>query len=185
MSYDIPLIFACSLTQNKNFRKVSIPDVVVGLDDGNTLPDDFSMAAGDFISIYGHLQEASQWDSVVCCFFLDALPNIVECIQIVHHMLKVGGVLVNFGPLLYHWSGPAMRPDDRSHEEYQSRFAHLDRRYMESIDLSWDDVREVLINVGFDIVEETVAVDALYTTDRRSMMNTAYRCIHFVAQKRP
>jgi carnosine N-methyltransferase len=164
---------------------VSIPDVVIGVRDDNRLPDDFSMAAGDFKSIYGHPREASKWDSVVCCFFLDASPNIVECIQIIHQMLKVGGVLVNFGPLLYHWSGPAMRPDDGSTEEYQSRFAHLDRRYMESVDLSWEDVREVLINVGFDIVEETVGVNALYTADRRSMMNVAYRCIHFVARKRP
>lgn len=144
---------------------------------------DFSMAAGDFVGIYGNPREIGQWDSVVCCFFLDAAPSIVEYIQVIHKMLKDGGTLINLGPLLYHWSGPAMRPDDRTVEDYHSRFSYLDSRYMTSVDLCWEDVREILINVGFEILEEKVGERALYTADRRSMMNMAYRCIHFVAKK--
>jgi carnosine N-methyltransferase len=145
---------------------------------------DFSMAAGDFVGIYGNPRETGQWDSVVCCFFLDAAPSIVEYIQVIYKMLKDDGILLNLGPLLYHWSGPAMRPDDRTVEEYHSRFSYLDKRYMTSVDLCWEDVREILVNVGFEILEEKVGARALYTADRRSMMNMAYRCIHFVARKR-
>ncbi len=143
----------------------------------------FSMAAGDFAMIYGTPKEREQWDAVVCCFFLDAAPSIVEYIQIIYRMLRPGGILVNFGPLLYHWSGPAMRPDDRSFEDYQERFSYLDPRYMNSVDMSWEDVREILMNVGFDILEENPGQRALYTADRKSMMNLGYRCVNFVAKK--
>eukprot|EP00540_Astrosyne_radiata_P007103 CAMPEP_0116851646 /NCGR_PEP_ID=MMETSP0418-20121206/16849_1 /TAXON_ID=1158023 /ORGANISM="Astrosyne radiata, Strain 13vi08-1A" /LENGTH=454 /DNA_ID=CAMNT_0004483713 /DNA_START=284 /DNA_END=1648 /DNA_ORIENTATION=- len=152
-------------------------------DDGNDYPD-FSMAAGDFLCIYGHSREAHQWDGVVSCFFLDAAPCIVEYLLVIYNMLKPGGMLFNMGPLLYHWSGPAMRPDDLSIEHYECRYRHLDRRYLDSVDLSWSDVRNILENIGFEILEEHVGVRALYTADRRSMMNMEYRCIQFVAQKR-
>eukprot|EP00547_Thalassionema_nitzschioides_P004743 CAMPEP_0194222340 /NCGR_PEP_ID=MMETSP0156-20130528/32693_1 /TAXON_ID=33649 /ORGANISM="Thalassionema nitzschioides, Strain L26-B" /LENGTH=415 /DNA_ID=CAMNT_0038953091 /DNA_START=253 /DNA_END=1500 /DNA_ORIENTATION=- len=171
-------------------RKIVIPDInpssylMSSEDDNDLTPPDFSMAAGDFCGIYGSLREESQWNAIVCCFFLDAAPSIVEYIQVIHKMLKPGGHLINFGPLLYHWSGPAMRPDDRTREKYQSRFSYLDSRYMSSVDMSWEDVRHILVNAGFDIVEERVGVRTLYTADRRSMMNMAYRCIHFVAKKR-
>jgi carnosine N-methyltransferase len=170
-------------------RTVEIPDedpfeILTGADDGSPLPE-FSMAAGEFFSIYNHPKEADQWDCVACCFFLDACPSIVENIQLIHRMLKPGGVLINFGPLLYHWSGPAMRPDDNSVEDYQARNSHLDQRYMCSVDLCYEDIREILINVGFEIVEENSGKKCLYTADRRSMMNMVYRCVSFVARKLP
>jgi carnosine N-methyltransferase len=170
-------------------RAVQIPDVdpftiLSGADDGSPLPE-FSMAAGEFFSIYNHPREAGQWDCVACCFFLDACPSVVENIQLIHRMLKPGGVLINFGPLLYHWSGPAMRPDDKSVEEYQARYSYLDERYMCSVDICYEDVREILVNVGFEIVEEKTGVKCLYTADKRSMMNMVYRCVDFVARKLP
>ena len=146
-------------------------------------PVEFSMAAGDFVSIYSNPGEGEKWDAVICCFFLDAAPSIAEYLQVVYAMLKGGGFLINFGPLLFHWSGPAMRPDDKSVQDYHSRFSYLDSRYMTSVDMSWEDVRELLVNIGFEIVEEKVGIRALYTADTRSMMNMAYRCIHFVARK--
>lgn len=168
-------------------RTVQIPDVdpftiLSGADDGSPLPE-FSMAAGEFGSIYNHPREVGQWDAVVCCFFLDACPCIVESLQLIHRMLKPGGLLINFGPLLYHWSGPAMRPDDRTPDEYQARFSYLDKRYMNSVDLCYEDVREILVNIGFDILEEKTGIKCLYTADRRSMMNMVYRCVNFVARK--
>lgn len=170
-------------------RFVTIPDVDPGeilasADDGSPLPE-FSMAAGDFFSIYNQPQEASQWDCVASCFFLDACPSIVESIQVIHRMLKPGGVLINFGPLLYHWSGPSMRPDDKSVDEYRSRYPHLDPRYMCSVDLCYEDIVEILVNVGFEILEEDTGIQCLYTADRRSMSNTVYRCVCFVARKVP
>ena len=160
----------------------SITDDIID-EDNSQQQQQFSMAAGDFVGIYRHPREQGKWDGVVSCFFLDAAPNVIEYIQIIHSMLKEDGIFINFGPLLYHWSGPAMRPDDLTHADYMKRFQHLDQRYMTSVDISWADFREILMNCGFEILEEKVGIRSLYTADRKSMMNMAYRCINFVAKK--
>lgn len=184
-------------------RTVQIPDVDPmsvlmpplpddeDVDEGEELPSsrsrrpvpEFSMAAGDFAAIYNHDREAEQWDCVASCFFLDACPNIVELLQVIYKMLKPGGLFVNLGPLLYHWSGPPMRPDDKSLQEYRQRYQHLDDRYFTSIDLCYGDVKEILNNIGFEILEEEIGVECYYTTDQRSMMKTKYQCVSFVAKK--
>jgi carnosine N-methyltransferase len=151
--------------------------------EGATAPPDFSMAAGEFVSIYSTESQRGQWDAVVACFFLDASPSIVECLQVIYQMLSPGGYFFHFGPLLWHWSGPAMRPDDKSVHDYRQRYDYLDPKYLMSIDLSWEDVREIMSNMGFEIVESSTGHHALYTADRRSMMNLHYRCIQFVARK--
>lgn len=166
-------------------RFVLIPDVdpwATLCPEGRRQPE-FSMAAGDFSSIYDSPKEVNQWDCVACCFFLDAVPSVVEYLQLIYRMLRPGGILINFGPLLFHWSGPPMRPDDKSVEDYLSRNSHLDDRYLKSIDLNYDDIRQIIINIGFHIIEETTGIKALYTADKRSMMNTVYRCASFVARK--
>jgi len=95
-------------------------------------PPDFSMAAGEFISIYGTEREQGRWDAVVACFFFDASPSIVEYFQVVYRMLKPGGYVFHFGPLLWHWSGHALWPNDRLSEKLpilghqQVLIAHLD-----------------------------------------------------------
>lgn len=169
-------------------RVVEIPDVdpyaIIEEHDVGDSTAEFSMAAGEFVSIYNTPREKGQWDAVVCCFFLDASPCVVEYIQVIHHMLKPGGIIVNFGPLLWHWSGPAMRLEDKGVADYQKRYSHLDKKYLTSVDLSWGDVRHVLVSAGFDIIEERVGVEALYTSDHRSMMSMKYRCVNFVAKKR-
>ncbi|VEU43389.1 unnamed protein product [Pseudo-nitzschia multistriata] len=144
---------------------------------------EFSMAGGDFVSIYNHDQEAGQWDCVASCFFLDATPNIVETLQVIYKMLKPGGILVNLGPLLYHWCGPPMRPGDNSLQDCRRRYSLLDDRYFTSIDLSYDDVKVILEKVGFEILEEKTGIQCYYTADQRSMMKTEYQCVSFVAKK--
>ena len=169
-------------------RAIQIPDidpfsVLSGTAENGSFATEFSMAAGEFKSIYGHSREEGQWDAVVCCFFLDACPNMVDHIQMIHRMLKPGGLLIHFGPLLYHWSGPAMRPDDKAVEDYRSRYSYLDKRYMDSCDLCYEDIREIFINVGFEFVEEKTGIKSLYTADRRSMMNMVYHCVSLVVRK--
>lgn len=191
--YGKPSTSACSavafvshgfLTLSSNYRKIMIPDIdPVEMLNSDSLPD-FSMAAGDFASIYADPSQQGKWDGVVCCFFLDAAPSIVRYIQVIHSMLKEGGLLISFGPLLYHWLGPTLRPDDESYEAYQARFRHLDQRYMNSVEFCWEDIEEILIKVGFVIEEQHPGIPSLYTADTRSMMNTSYRCIHFIARKK-
>ena len=148
----------------------------------NNTPD-FSMAAGEFVSIYSTDREKGAWDAVVACFFLDASPSIVEYLKVIYDMLRPGGYLFHFGPLLWHWSGPAMRPDDKSVSDYRERFNYLDPKYLMSVDLAWEEVREIVVNMGFEIIESSSGHEAFYTADQRSMMNMRYRCIMLVARK--
>lgn len=187
------------------FRTVQIPDVdpfdmvisahlpetapteIASNDTSSKLPpmgSDFSMTAGDFTSIYSVESEANAWDGVVSCFFLDASPNIIEYLQTIHHMLKPNGILINFGPLHWHWSGPAMLLTDETMSDYYDRYDHLDKKYLQSYDYCWEDIQTILQNIGFTIIEQTNGIPAHYTADPRSMIQTEYRCIHFVAQKK-
>jgi carnosine N-methyltransferase len=172
-------------------RTITIPDIDPmqllqsnGSSSTPAPPLDFSMAAGDFCAIYSHEKEANQWNCVASCFFLDACHNIIEVLQVIYHMLRPGGFLINVGPLLYHWSGPLLRPDDGTWQNYRERHSHIDDRYMTSIDLAYDDIKEIMINIGFEILEESTGIDCFYTADLQSMMRTQYRCISFVAQKK-
>lgn len=164
-------------------RIVRIPDMdPSALASNGEEESNFSMAAGDFASIYSVDSEANAWDSVVACFFLDAVPNVIQYLQVVYHMLKPGGYLINLGPLHWHWSGPPMGLEDRTIEDYHARWKHLDTRYLTSIDLTWEDTKQILTNIGFEVIIES-NLDALYTADSRSMITTKYCCVHLVAQK--
>jgi len=144
---------------------------------------DFSMAAGEFIQIYSREDQFEKWDVLASCFFLDTAPSVVEYIQVIYHLLKPGGLLVNFGPLHFHWSGPPLRPDSGHFDSYLKKNSFLDSRYLQSIDISWEDIREILYNCGFEVLEERVGMKSRYAADARSLRITDYRCIYFVARK--
>ena len=153
-----------------------------GEDQVSSRMPDFSMAAGDFISIYNCEQERGKWDGVASCFFLDTASIVVEYLQTIHSMLKDGGLLINFGPLLWHFSTTPMRPGE-TQESYSHRLSSLDPRYLESIDLTYEDVKHVLDRVGFDIIEESNHI-AYYTANPHSLKKNEYTCVYFVAKKR-
>ena len=144
---------------------------------------DFSMAAGEFVSIYNSEQERGKWDGVASCFFLDTASIVVEYLQTIHSMLREGGLLINFGPLLWHFSSSSMRPGE-TRESYRNRLSSLDSRYQDSIDMSYEDVKHVLDRVGFDIIEESAGHRAYYTANPHSLKKNEYDCIYFVAKKR-
>ena len=100
----------------------------------------------------------------------------VECM---YRMLRPGGVVVNLGPLLWHWSGPTLRPDHRGGFTRGGQ----DERYFTSYDFSWSDVRHILQSVGFEVVEERTGIEAEYTRDKEALMHTRYECVFFVARK--
>jgi carnosine N-methyltransferase len=98
-----------------------------------------SMAAGDFVELYGENSSdaKSSYDGILTCFFVDTAPVVVDYIETIWHLLKPGGVWVNLGPLLYHWTTDS---DNNG-----------DGRYDQSIELSWEELKHVLEQVGFEI----------------------------------
>jgi len=129
------------------------------------------MSSGDFVAIYGEKElsnPAGSYDCVMTCFFIDTAPNVIEYIETIFYALRPGGVWINLGPLLYHWS---------KDQDYNG-----DERYNKSIELSYEEVRHVVKKVGFVFLEED-RVKCTYTRHRRSIMHTEFNALFFVAKK--
>jgi carnosine N-methyltransferase len=123
----------------------------------------FSMVAGDFLEVYGEDKYLSSQDCVVTCFFIDCAHNILEFIELIHRILKPGGRWINLGPLMYH-------------------FADVPRE--SSIEPSYDIVRNLVEQTGFQFVMEKKDHEATYCQNERSMLQYKYKCIFFTCVKK-
>ncbi|CAN0068574.1 unnamed protein product [Ectocarpus sp. 12 AP-2014] len=148
-------------------RTIRVPDVCPPLALAGEADLDFSYVSGEWLACYE--DQASAFDAIVTVFFLDTAPVVVEYIAAIARLLKEGGVWINFGPLLYHWSDSSLRKTDE--------------RFQRSVELSWEEIRIVCACYGLDIVREE-RQDATYNADQRSMMRTAYTGILCSAVKR-
>lgn len=129
-------------------RPVAIPDVNTRTMMAAMNPDaDMSMIAGDFVEIYG--KQEAEWDCVVTCFFLDTAANPIEYIEIIYQILKPGGMWINLGPLLYHWAS--------------AQAGDTDERYARSIELSYAEIRHVMLGVGFKFLVSRYATSCSAT----------------------
>ncbi|KAL9822670.1 carnosine N-methyltransferase [Geothlypis trichas] len=145
-------------------RPIYFPDV-----DPHSLPSgsNFSMTAGDFQEIYS---ECNTWDCVATCFFIDTAHNVIDYIDTIWKILKPGGIWINpfllylctSGPLLYH-------------------FENLGNEL--SIELSYEDIKNVILQYGFHIEVEKESVLSTYTVNELSMMKYYYECVLFVVRK--
>ena len=88
---------------------------------------------------------AAAWDCVACCFFLDTARNVLTYLEVYMHeslvhaltsrqaifnMLKPGGLLINLGPLLYHFDDNDEAP---------------------SLELSFEELRAAMLGIGFAV----------------------------------
>ncbi|XP_078531909.1 carnosine N-methyltransferase-like [Lissotriton helveticus] len=137
-------------------RPVYFPDV-----NPHSLPSNanFSMTAGDFQEIY---TECNAWNCIATCFFIDTAHNIIDYIETIWNILKPGGIWVNLGPLLYHFENLANEL---------------------SIELSYEDIKNVILQYGFHIEVENETVLSTYTANDLSMMKYIYESVFFVARK--
>ncbi|XP_066510369.1 carnosine N-methyltransferase-like isoform X2 [Hoplias malabaricus] len=137
-------------------RPISFPDV-----NPQSLPPDsnFSMTAGDFLEVY---TDSDTWDCVATCFFIDTAHNVLDYIETIWNILKPGGVWINLGPLLYHFENMANEL---------------------SIELSYEDIKDVILKYGFQLEVERESVLTTYTENDRSMLRYLYDCVFFVVRK--
>ncbi len=64
-----------------------------------------SVQYGNFVDVYGSNDDyRAKFDVVVTCFFIDTASNVYEYLAVIAHVLKLGGVWINAGPLHYHRS---------------------------------------------------------------------------------
>ena len=200
------------LSFDDRVRPLVVPDVnpsslLFAPASGESRPSpEFTMLAGDFLQLYsdylpvrdvngtnGEQSNPRAENKVACSFFLDTAPSLPHYLITIYHMLEDGGLLVSFGPLMYHWSGHgAVLPGDLDEMEsekssvrsaFRRRTMHLDQRYLSSIDYTWDDLKHMVERCGFEILEEKLNLPASYASDSRSMMKVSYDCAFLVARK--
>lgn len=141
------------------YKEYKIPDVCLAEELSGT-KGDMSMIAGEFVEVYSNKIES--FNAVATSFFLDTANNVISYIDTIHKILKVNGVWVNFGPLLYHYSE---MPNEVS------------------IELSWEEIKQIMTNkFKFKITKEEF-VDAEYSSAGSSMLRSVYNCIFFTAVK--
>ncbi|RWS26675.1 UPF0586 protein C9orf41-like protein [Leptotrombidium deliense] len=137
-------------------KAVKFPDA-----DPSAIPagTNFSMAAGSFIEVYTN---KNKWDCVATCFFIDTSHNVLAYVETIWNCLKPGGIWINFGPLLYHF---ADMPNENS------------------IEPSYDILREAILSFGFEMAKEQTDVRCHYTQNFRAMLSYEYRSVFFVCIK--
>lgn len=136
-------------------RKITFPDVYP-----RNLPEsaNFTMIAGDFLDVY---TDADSWDVVVTCFFIDTAKNIFDYLAAMAKIIPYGGYWINMGPLLYHF------------EEMNEA----------SVELTYEELRAIIPQYGFDFVHEDLGVSCTYSRNELSMLQMAYNSVFFVCKR--
>ena len=157
-----PLIHSFSNIYNEDdpFKKIMVPDENLAKELSKTDTGEMSMVAGEFCRVYK--DKINYFDSIVTCYFIDTANNIIEYIETIYNILKVGGLWINFGPLLYHYT-------DNENEV--------------SIELSWNEVKKIIIGFGFEFKKEE-EVHTTYSANKDSMTQRIYKCVFFTAIKK-
>lgn len=120
--------FSNHKSRENHLKSVQIPDVSTGDTMSNTKgAGQMSMSASDFLLLYGNEDQRDRFDAVATVFFLDTAPNLIRYLEVVRNCLKTGGLLINVGPLLWHFKGNAPGSHGREREEKEAswgRFLH-------------------------------------------------------------
>lgn len=117
-----------------------------------------NMVAGDFLQIY---RDENYWDCVATCFFIDCANNIIDFVEIIYNILKPGGIWINLGPLLYHFSDS---PEN-------------------SIEPTYEDLIVIIRSCGFIVLKNKTDVTTKYSQNPTSMHQSEYKSIYLVCQK--
>jgi carnosine N-methyltransferase len=100
--------FSNHKSRSDHLKSVQIPDVHPGTLLGSIeSAGEMSMSASDFLLLYSNEEHQETFDAVATVFFLDTAPNIIRYIKAIHNCLRTGGLLINVGPLLWHFESNA------------------------------------------------------------------------------
>jgi carnosine N-methyltransferase len=128
-----PWIHSFSNHRNRanHLKSILVPDVHPATTLGGIEnPGEMSMSASDFLCLYGSEDYRDTFDAVATVFFLDTAPNIIRYIETIRHCLRTGGLLINLGPLLWHFENNA--PGTHSRETDSSQDHDRGRSIQES-----------------------------------------------------
>jgi hypothetical protein len=134
------------------------------------------------LCLYAQEDKAATYDVVASVFFLDTAPNLIRYLETIFHCLKPGGILVNLGPLLWHFEG---RVWDRDEHDDEGEASHDTSGIADpgNFELTDDEVMALVAGVGFEIDWRETGIHAPYILDRESMLQTTYKASAWVARK--
>jgi carnosine N-methyltransferase len=193
--------FSNHLTRTNHLRGYAVPDIhpataITSIsntpsqqDIGMTIRPGGSMAmcASDFLLLYGDTEHSEIYDAVASVFFLDTAPNLIRYLETIWHCLRTGGILINVGPLLWHFEnnppGSHGLATDKDEETQGGSSDSTGIADPGSFELTDDEVMALLDKLGFVIEKKEHGVHAPYIQDSKSMMQTTYRASVWVARK--
>ena len=148
--------FSNFFSEDAVFKEFTFPDVDIDLKNKGQL----KLTIGDFT--FAYLKYKNYFDCVVTSFFIDTARNVLGYIEIIHNILKEGGVWINFGTLSYMWSN------------YD---------YELSIELPYDKLKETIVNFGFEFVNDEIKKKVVYGKMDDFMKNSYFDCVFFTVKK--
>lgn len=172
-----------------HLRSYPVPDIhpatALGQRTGSAAEGSMAMCAADFLCGYYDEDHADMYDAVASVFFLDTAPNLVRYLEVIKHCLRPGGVLINVGPLLWHFENNAPgnhgNDDDGDGEhDYNNSSGIADPG---SFELSDDEVVALLEKLGFVVEWKKDGIETPYIQDKDSMLQTVYKSSAWVARK--
>lgn len=176
--------FSNHRSRDNQFKSYKVPDI----HPQTTLIEtegvgSMQMCAADFLCLYGDESHKEKYDAVAASFFLDTAPNLIRYLEVIRHCLRAGGVLINVGPLLWHWENHVA-----SHHGYDGDGDYDENNSLGiadpgSFELSHDEVIALVEKLGFVVEKQETDIAAPYVQDSQSMLQTVYRASHWVARK--
>ncbi|PBP24380.1 methyltransferase family [Diplocarpon rosae] len=159
--------FSNHKSRSNHLKSVQIPDIHPGTVLSQVEePGAMSMSASDFILLYGDEEQKDTFDAVATVFFLDTAPNVIRYIETIKNCLRQGGILVNFGPLLWHFENNVPRIADPG-----------------AVELTDNEVVAIVEKLGFNVEYRESGTFAPYIQDIESMLENTYKASFWVARK--
>ncbi|KAL4934422.1 N2227-like protein-domain-containing protein [Aspergillus undulatus] len=189
--YPFALHFSNLLSREQQLRKVSIPNVHPGAamleaQDTGTEFGRMSMSAADFVVLYNSPSQKDTFDAVATVFFIDTAPNLIRYIEAIRNCLRLNGIWINVGPLLWHFEDGHQRTHSGGGGKNSDSEQSQGIGEPGSIELTEEEVFLLIERMGFTIeqrqsVEERA--ECGYIQDPDSMLRPLYRPSHWIARK--
>lgn len=207
--YPFATTFTNVVSRQNQLKHFAIPDrhpgrALEARDNAALLIGEMHMTAGDFVLSYSTSDVKDSFDGVVSVFFIDTAPNLIRYIETVRNCLRKGGMWINIGPLLWHFDG---RRDHsgRSDQVIKELGTEIPGRKGADSNALWEDkgvgeagsfeltdeeVLQLIPQFGFEIVKHEIINRPQgsdegfgYMQDAYSLLQSRYRCSHWVARK--
>ncbi|KAF2194789.1 methyltransferas-like protein [Zopfia rhizophila CBS 207.26] len=190
-----PFALNCSnhLKREDQFQTFQIPDVHPGTElaqPSETIrvpaSERMSMSAGDFCVLYNQPGFHETFDAVTTVFFIDTAPNIIRYIEAVRNCLKVGGIWINLGPLLWHHASRLQCSGEESVQKSKNAQKPIDAGIGDpgSVELTDEEVVKIVEHLGFTIEKHEIGkIETGYISNPLSMLHNIYRPSFWIATK--